>query len=236
MKEQIRDNEDVLLMLDELLREKAGFEWDSFYKDRQKGIPFFVDLPDENLVRYFERGWLRPGRALELGCGPGRNAFYLEMRGCTVDAVDSSREAISWAMERAQKRKANVHFITDSIFDICIDEGSYDFVYDSGCFHHIPPHRRGNYLKLIQKALKPQGYFALTCFMVDGPLGGYGQSDWDVYRHFSMRGGLGFTEEKLLDIFHAFHPIEIIPMKKCGPDSSLFGEEGLWTALFCKKG
>lgn len=49
MKETIRTQDDILNMLDALLREPTAF-WDSFYEDRTKRIPFFVDKPDENLV------------------------------------------------------------------------------------------------------------------------------------------------------------------------------------------
>lgn len=40
MKEDIYRNEDVLLMLDQWLREPEPF-WDEFYTDRQRSIPFF---------------------------------------------------------------------------------------------------------------------------------------------------------------------------------------------------
>ncbi len=54
----------------------AGW-WDEFFADRAKPCPFFVEWPDENLVAWFGEGLLVPGRVLELGCGPGRNAIYL---------------------------------------------------------------------------------------------------------------------------------------------------------------
>lgn len=62
--------------------------------------PFFVDVPDENLLEWFDTGLLTPGRGLELGCGNGRNAVFLAGRGCTVDAVDFSAEALGWAREQ----------------------------------------------------------------------------------------------------------------------------------------
>ena len=43
-------------------------------------------------------------------------------------------------------------------------KGTYDFEYDSGMFHHIPPHRRITYIELIKSILKPCGYFGLVCF------------------------------------------------------------------------
>ncbi len=54
--------EDILKMLDARLREPGPF-WDKFYEDRTKPVPFFKNIPDENLVRYVEQRWLSPGDA-----------------------------------------------------------------------------------------------------------------------------------------------------------------------------
>jgi len=48
--------------------------------------------------------------------------------------------------------------------------------------------------------IKPEGYFALTCFVEGGDLGGATLSDIDVYRERSLQGGLGFTEFKYLTL------------------------------------
>lgn len=222
-------------MLDALFREEGKW-WDEFYADRNKGIPFFNDCPDENLVEYFDTGSLAPGKALELGCGGGRNAVYLAGQGCSVDAADISQAAIDWGMERARMHQVQVNFACSSIFEMSLVPESYDLIYDSGCLHHIYPHRRASYLELVTRTLKPGGYFGLTCF-AQGSMGAE-ISDWDVYRQRSMRGGLGFTEEKLKSIFSGFEMIRFRRMRQMDQPNTLFGEAFLWTALFrkCKKG
>ena len=234
LKETIRTNDDLLLMLDSLLREPAGF-WNEFYSNREKGIPFFVNKPDENLVSYFNKGIIKPGNVLELGSGPGRNAIYLAEKGCRVDAVDLSEESLEWAKERAKERALEVNFIHNNIFDIQIIEGTYDIVYDSGCFHHIAPHRRSNYIELVLKALRPGGHFAITCFVEWGGFGGSDITDWEVYSQRSLNGGLGFTEEKLRLIFDSLEEIEIRRMKEARETDGVFGVSALLTALFRKK-
>ena len=78
--ETIKNSEDVLMMLDSLMREPAPF-WNNFYSDRTKKIPFFVNHPDENLVSYIESGIIQSGRMLELGCGAGRNSIcFLQVK------------------------------------------------------------------------------------------------------------------------------------------------------------
>ncbi|WP_215115355.1 cyclopropane-fatty-acyl-phospholipid synthase family protein [Exiguobacterium sp. s80] len=234
MKEMIQTHDDLLDMLDDLLREPTAF-WNGFYADRDRRIPFFVNKPDENLVQYFERGLFAPGHVLELGCGPGRNALYFARQGCTVTAVDLSRESLDWARERAQEEQLDVDFIERNIFDFPLVKEAYDIVYDSGCFHHIAPHRRRDYLTLVTDSLKDGGHFALTCFIEGGELGGSDISDWEVYRTRSLNGGLGFTEEKLRLVFADFDVIEIRPMLMMPASATTFGRTGLWTAVFQKK-
>jgi hypothetical protein len=99
MDRYLRTVDDVLRLLDGLFAPEAdrwtgdagSCWWDSFYADRSKPVPFFVAKPDENLVSYLDRSMVTPGRALDLGCGPGRNAVHLASAGFTVDAVDLPR-------------------------------------------------------------------------------------------------------------------------------------------------
>ncbi len=233
MNETIYNDKELLDMLDSFLREPTEF-WNDFYVDREKKIPFFKNVPDENLVSYFENGTLSPGKVLELGCGPGRNAIYLAKSGCEVDAVDLSETSLQWAKERAEELNLPINFIHKNIFELNLGEGVYDFVYDSGCFHHIAPHRRMGYKRLIEKSLKPGGYFAVTCFAQGGKFGGADISDWEVYRRGTLLGGLGYTDEKLKNIFSEFNPVIVRKMKDVGESETLFGLPDLWTGLFQK--
>jgi SAM-dependent methyltransferase len=54
---------------------------------------------------------LAPGRALDLGCGNGRNAMWLAERGWRVTAVDFSTEALRQARERAAATGADVDWV-----------------------------------------------------------------------------------------------------------------------------
>lgn len=53
-------------------------------------------------------GSLNPGVALDLACGPGRNALYLAERGWRVTAVDGSSLAIELLCERARQRTLHI--------------------------------------------------------------------------------------------------------------------------------
>ncbi|KPL60155.1 class I SAM-dependent methyltransferase [Rossellomorea vietnamensis] len=233
MEEKIHTYDDILTMLDSYLREPEPF-WDEFFSDREKSIPIFVNAPDENLVSYVERGTVSPGKVLEFGCGPGRNAIYLAERGFEVDAVDVSKTSLEWAKERADGRNLTINFLHQNIFDCDLNIGKYDFIYDSGCFHHIAPHRRISYINLIERTLKHEGHFGITCFYKGGELGGSDISDWEVYKKGSLMGGLGYTEERLRRVFHSLKPIEIRKMIDKKDTENQFGVSDLLTGLFQK--
>ncbi|MFA6240226.1 MAG: class I SAM-dependent methyltransferase [Candidatus Hydrogenedentales bacterium] len=235
MDEAIRCTDDVLRMLDSLLRDEGPW-WDRFYADRSRPVPFFVEAPDENLVEYFETKRMTPGRVLELGCGPGRNALYFAKRGCTVDAVDVSPAAIEWARERAKARGLNVNFVCESVFDFAVDPGAYDIVYDAGCLHHIPPHRRFQYVPIIERALNPGGLFGLVCMRGGCENGGAEISDWDVYRTWSMQGGLAYPRERLMALFEdKFELLDLRVMHEIAQPAPIFGKDFLWVGLFRKR-
>lgn len=199
--------------------------WDEFYADRDKPVPFFVDKPDENLVAHVEAGRVPPGRALDLGCGNGRNARYLARAGFEVDAVDLSPTAIEWARDHTD----NVRFRCGDAFTMDLT-GPYDLVYDSGCFHHLPPHRRISYRALLDRVLAPGGHLGLVCFAA-GAVGSE-LPDEDLYRHARLDGGLAYTPESLRWIFADLAEVALRGMAEEAADSPHYGVPFLWTALF----
>ncbi|MER7927923.1 class I SAM-dependent methyltransferase [Streptomyces sp. NPDC096057] len=241
----IRTVDDVLRLLDGMFAPEADrwtsgavSWWDGFYADRDKGVPFFVGKADENLVGYLDRGLIpERGRALDLGCGPGRNALQLAARGYEVDGVDLSSAAVAWAEERARDGSVegeapSVRFHRGDVFALAGAElpGPYDLVYDSGCFHHLPPHRRISYLALLDQVLAPGGYFGLTCFAAGGM--GSEVPDAELYRGSGLQGGLAYTADELRWVFGELEVVEVRRMRDEPVESAWFGEGFLWTALF----
>lgn len=226
MNRDVRSVEDLLRMLDGLFED---IEWDGFYEDRDRPIPFFADQPDENLDAWLRDGPLGKGRALELGCGPGRNARRLAAAGYEVDAVDRSPTAIAWATERG----GGVRFHQADIFAMDLPHEDYDLIYDSGCLHHLAPHRRISYLALLDRHLKPGGHFGLACFAAGtgDPDSGSEVSDVQLYRDRSLHGGLAYTPDELRRLFARYAEVELRPMREA---AGLFGVPFLLAGLFRK--
>jgi SAM-dependent methyltransferase len=193
-----------------------------------------VDWPDENLAEWFADGLLTPGRVLELECAHGRNAIYLAGLGCSVDAVDFSAHAIGEARERAEQAGLPVTFQCSSIFDAEFPDGSHDLVYDSGCFHHLPPHRRRSYVELVRRALKPGGSYGLVCFR---PEGGSGLTDLQVYERAGLGGGLRYAEDRLRALCDKppFSVRVLRQMNKTDGQGPCFGEDFLWALLAARE-
>ena len=60
-------------------------EWNRRYEG-----PDLIWTAQANRTLMAETGSLEPGRALDLGCGEGRNAVWLASRGWAVTGVDFS--------------------------------------------------------------------------------------------------------------------------------------------------
>ena len=239
MTRSIQTVQDLLEMLDGMFAPEAdrwteggAHWWDRFYADRGRDVPFFRPDPDESLVAWHAGGRIAPragARALDLGCGPGRNAVWLAQQGYAVDAVDLSPGALDWGRERADEAGVSVAFRRADIFALQ-PEAPYDLVVDSGCFHHLPPHRRISYRELLERALATGGWFGLSAFAT-GEMGSE-VPDEDLYRHGRLGGGLAYSDDDLRAGFGWLQELELRRMRQAGPDEAVFGEPFLWVGLF----
>ncbi len=223
------DSEGLMRLLDDLVSDGTETRWDNLYSGRPGNCPFLVDDPDENVVDWFNTGCLRPGRVLELGCGNGRNAAFLAEQGCAVDAVDLSPVAVTQARQRLAERGLPGEVRCGSVYDLDLADGAYDLIYDSGCFHHQPPHRRRTYVDFVHRALRAGGAFGLVCFR---PAGGSGLSDRQVYERRTLGGGLGYSADQLRNLWeHRLRVRVLRPMRSPKLGEPLFGQDFLWTML-----
>jgi len=227
MERDINCYEDIMNYLDTKV---ASVSWEEFYGERKFQAPFITQntMPDENLVEFLSTG-VPIKSALELGCGEGRNAIYMANKGLAVTALDISPTAIENAKAIAKDSNASVNFRCQDIIKNDIG-GEYDFIYDSGLLHHLPPHRRITYLEILRKALKPGGYLGLVCFA-------WGENcadeidDWAFYEQ-KFSAGLALTKERLAELFaQQFEVIEIRKYKNHEPNT-IQGLKFMWVCLF----
>lgn len=229
MKPFINNYEDMMELLDDQV---ASVPWDQFYEARHPA-PFILqnELPDENLVEFLQKD-VTIASAVELGCGEGRNAIYMAEQGISVTALDSSSTAIENAKKIAAEHGVSVDFRCQDVIKTGIS-GEYDFVYDSGMLHHLPPHRRITYLELLKNLVKPGGYFGLTCFA-------WGENcadevnDWEFYKQ-GFRAGVAFTKERLIELFGPHFDVIEIRKYRNGIPGTIQGLQFMWVCLFQKR-
>lgn len=108
--------------------------------------------PDGLLER--EVAGLKPGRALDLGCGSGENALMLARIGWSVTGVDWAEKAIEPAKKSATDRGLTAEFVTADITE-WVPPGNYELVIST----YALPGREKNQsaLRTAVDALAPGG-------------------------------------------------------------------------------
>ncbi len=106
-------------------------------------------------------GVRRTGRVLDVGCGAGLEAIYLAGLGLDAIGVDSSREALKRARERAREAGTHVDWRMGSVYRLPVDDAWADLVLDRGCLHGIDREDRPDYAREIERVLRPGGRLLL---------------------------------------------------------------------------
>jgi SAM-dependent methyltransferase len=132
-------------------------DWESAY--RETTPPWEAGKPSGELVRMVEKGLLKPGVTLELGCGTGANAVYLARRCFDVTAVDSSPTAIERARTRAEQAGALLRIVLGDVFEFAETAGTFDLVLDAGFYHFARQLDLSRFLDLLWRVTHPGSYY-----------------------------------------------------------------------------
>ncbi len=214
----------------DLTRRDSAEHWQKIFS--RADHPLNTERPDASLVAWRDRGLIPAGAgrtALDVGCGPGRNTRWLARQGYRVTGIDIS----AYALEEARRRSSgpDPDFLECDVLRETIPGGPFDFVYDSGCFHHLAPHRRLSYLSALEGCLKPGGQFAV-CTFTAGEVGA-DPDDLTLLRQGRLAGGLGYSVQELRGVFSGLELLDSGPMDGFDPgDAAVFSKDFLSAALF----
>ncbi|MEV4576525.1 class I SAM-dependent methyltransferase [Nonomuraea jabiensis] len=129
----------------------AALFWERHYRTRRTGDVRVNPLLAETAAP------LRPGAALDLGCGAGGDAIWLARRSWHVTAVDISATAVERVRERARELGI-ADRVTAEQHDLArsFPAGRFDLV--SAQYFHTPfPLLRDQVLRTAAQALRPGG-------------------------------------------------------------------------------
>jgi 2-polyprenyl-3-methyl-5-hydroxy-6-metoxy-1,4-benzoquinol methylase len=127
-----------------------------------ESLPWHREDPPPLLERAVAQRTTR-GRALDLGCGEGVYAAYLAHQGFSVVAVDFVPAALAAARTRAEDAGVEVEFREGDVVDYEAP-AAFDVVLDSGCLHHLPKGKVGEYRARLDEWLAPGGDYVLVHF------------------------------------------------------------------------
>lgn len=133
-------------------------EWD----DRYRAGQYSVDRPISLVLEFTQA--LTPGVALDLACGPGRNAIYLAERGWSVTAVDASSIAID--LLRRSNPSIDAHLVNLETGEFIIAPESSDLVLS--CYY-----LQRSLIPRMKSALRPGGMLIMVVLLAgaDQPRG-----------------------------------------------------------------
>ena len=130
-------------------KDDAADYWDKVYTADK---PIFLRQPTELLVDAVRN--CKPGKALDIGMGQGRNAIFLARQGWDVTAFDPSEEGVKQA--QAQARTSGVHIgalvAREEEFDLGVLQ------WDLIVMTYVRRLRTGD-AERFSRSLRPQGIF-----------------------------------------------------------------------------
>jgi ubiquinone/menaquinone biosynthesis C-methylase UbiE len=144
----------------------AGYDW---------SLPLYDPIVkllggDKARMVLLDHAALRPGyRVLDIGCGTGTLATLIKRFHPDVDVVgiDPDPKALARARRKAANAAVSIQFDQGFGDDLPYADASFDRVFSSFMFHHLPPDEKGKTLRAVRRVLKPGGGFHMLDF--EGP-------------------------------------------------------------------
>jgi ubiquinone/menaquinone biosynthesis C-methylase UbiE len=147
----------------------AGYDW---------SLPLYDPIVkllggDKARMVLLDHAALRPGyRVLDIGCGTGTLATLIKSfhPGVEVVGIDPDPKALARARRKAAEAAVSIQFDQGFGDELPYAAASFDRVFSSFMFHHLPPDEKGKTLRAVRRVLKPGGAFHMLDF--EGPESG----------------------------------------------------------------
>jgi tellurite methyltransferase len=137
------------------------------YQSRYSSKEFYWGLKPNNIVIDSIKFLNKNAKVLDMGCGEGRNSFFLARNKFDVTAVDSSEKGIEKLNEFAKKESLE---IKTSVADICdfIKYGDqFDAIFGINVLQFINKQNIFDLINQIQSKTNPNGLNIISAFVAE---------------------------------------------------------------------
>ncbi len=193
--------------------------WDQLHESAR----YRPRYPDDLLVRWTLRHFPDPSerrRAIDIGCGAGRNALFLAAEGFATTAVDLSAEGVAATEARARAAGLEIETAVAPIHAMQLPEGHFQAAVSYGVLCYAPVEEIREALANVARSLEPGGRFFCMTRSDEDWRRRHGQPSGTCRRRLSgMDGtpaaaeeGMEMTlldEASLRDLFTPFSEVEI---------------------------
>lgn len=135
--------------------------WENYFKDDSTFL--FGSAPNKTIVEYehlFNKEW----NVLDVGCGDGKNAFYLAKQGFeNIDAFDISKTAIEKIERLCCNENININTYVTSVSEFEFKK-RYDLIMSFGVFHFMPKDEWKEFIKEAQNNTTVGGIHIIQLF------------------------------------------------------------------------
>ncbi|MDF7760518.1 tellurite resistance methyltransferase TehB [Kosakonia cowanii] len=154
--------------------------------------------------------YITPGKALDLGCGNGRNSLYLANRGFEVTAWDKNPNSLS-NLQRIREAEGlnNLHIDSVDLNSLSF-EGEYNFILSTVVMMFLEAKTIPGLIANMQRCTRPGGHNLIVAAMdtadfpcnvgfpfafKEGELRGY-YAGWELLKYNEEVGELHRTDEQ----------------------------------------
>ncbi len=138
--------------------------WDGYHEETDvETMPWYEKNLDHDADDELKSDNHASGSFLDLGTGPGTQAFQLSEYDFDVTGTDISQNAI----EKAKELSGKISFIVDDILNSKLSDKKFNFILNGGTFHIFDISQRPQYVKQITRILDDNGILFLKRMSVN---------------------------------------------------------------------